>query len=169
MSVHRKLIDSVNAACKLTLSIDALRNGVISTLSIRRVMLTVAVSVLGVLVPYLEYSPTHIFNPDWPGHAKLHDVWQLLTNSAFAAAAVFMAWTRQDLRLAARLGLVAPVAFLVSYFTMDLYGGSMVNSDGTEHRFGSVNASLVMMLMVSTVLSYLAIADGNAAERGRER
>lgn len=138
----------------------------IATLVFRRVALTLAVSVLGVLVPYLEYSPTHIFNPDWPGHAKLHDVWQLLTNSAFAATAVFLAWTRQDLRLAARLGLVAPVAFLAAYVTMDLYGGSMVNSDGTELRFGSINASLVMMLMVSAVLGYLAIADAETAERG---
>ena len=138
----------------------------IATLAVRRVALTLAVSVLGVLVPYLEYSPTHIFNPDWPGHAKLHDVWQLLTNSAFAATAVFLAWTRQDLRLAARLGLVAPVAFLAAYVTMDLYGGSMVNSDGTELRFGSINASLVMMLMVSAVLGYLAIADAETAGRG---
>lgn len=125
-------------------------------LMLPRILLTLSVSVLGLLVPYLEYSPTHIFNPDWPGHAKLHDVWQLMTNSAFAAAAVYLAWTRTDLRTGARLGLVAPVAFLVSYFTMDLYGGSMVNSDGTELRFGSVNASLVMMLAVSAILGFLS-------------
>lgn len=129
-----------------------------SSLLLRRILLTLSVSVLGLLVPYLEYSPTHIFNPDWPGHAKLHDVWQLITNSAFAAAAAWLAWTRTDLRLGARLGLVAPVAFLVSYFTMDLYGGSMVNSDGTELRFGSLNASLVMMLIVSAILGYLSLA-----------
>jgi uncharacterized membrane protein YidH (DUF202 family) len=129
-----------------------------NSLLARRVLLTLSVSVLGLLVPYLEYSPTHIFNPDWPGHAKLHDVWQLLTNSSFSVAAAYLAWTRTDLRLAARLGLVAPVAFLVSYFTMDLYGGSMINSDGTEHRFGSVNTSLVMMLIVSGVLGFEAIA-----------
>lgn len=128
-----------------------------SSLLIRRILLTVSVSVLGLLVPYLEYSPTHIFNPDWPGHAKLHDVWQLITNSTFSAAAAWLAWTRTDLRLAARLGLVAPVAFLVSYFTMDLYGGSMVNSDGTELKFGSLNASLVMMLIVSSVLGFLSL------------
>lgn len=128
-----------------------------SNLLIRRILLTVSVSVLGLLVPYLEYSPTHIFNPDWPGHAKLHDVWQLITNSTFSAAAAWLAWTRTDLRLAARLGLVAPVAFLVSYFTMDLYGGSMVNSDGTELKFGSLNASLVMMLIVSSVLGALSL------------
>ncbi len=134
----------------------------LTSLALRRVLLTLSVSVLGILVPYLEYSPTHIFNLTWPGHAKLHDVWQLITNSIFAAAAMYLAWTRTDLRLAAMLGLVAPVAFLVSYFTMDLYGGSMVNSDGTELRFGSVNASFVMMLIVSGLLSYLAVTRGNA-------
>ncbi|MBL0021055.1 MAG: hypothetical protein IPP23_01320 [Sphingomonadales bacterium] len=95
------------------------------------------------------------------GHAKLHDVWQLITNSTFSAAAIYLAWTRTDLRLAAMLGLVAPVAFLVSYFTIDLYGGSMVNSDGTELLFGSVNASFVMMLIVSGLLSYLAVTRAN--------
>lgn len=124
---------------------------------LQRILLTASVSVLGLLVPYLEYSPTHILNPDWPGHAKLHDVWQLITNSSFAAAATYLAWTRTDLRLAARLGIVAPAAFLLSYFTMDLYGGSMVNSDGTELRFGDVNASLVMMLAVSAILGFLSV------------
>lgn len=127
-------------------------------LMLRRILLTLSVSVLGLLVPYLEYSPTHIFNPDWPGHAKLHDVWQLITNSTFSAAAAWLAWTRTDLRVAARIGLVAPVAFLVSYVTMDLYGGSMVNSDGTELTFGNLNASAVMMGLVSAVLGYLALA-----------
>lgn len=121
-----------------------------------RILLTVSVSVLGLLVPYLEYGPTHIFNPDWPGHARLHDVWQIITNSTFSAASVYLAWTRADLREGARLGLVAPGAFLASYFTMDLYGGSMVNSDGTEHKFGSLNASLVMMLAVTAILAFLS-------------
>lgn len=127
-------------------------------LALRRILLTLSVSVLGLLVPYLEYSPTHIFNPDWPGHAKLHDVWQLITNSTFSAAAAWFAWTRTDLRVAARIGLVAPVAFLISYVTMDLYGGSMVNSDGTELTFGNLNASAVMMGVVTAVLGYLALA-----------
>lgn len=134
----------------------------------RRILLSLSVSVLGLLVPILEYGPTHVFNPDWPGHARLHDVWQLATNSAFSAAAAYLAWTRADLRPAARLGLVAPVAFLFAYVTMDLYGGSMVNSDGTELRFGSVNASLVTMLIVGGILGYLAFAR-SPAETGRQR
>jgi hypothetical protein len=41
-----------------------------------------------------------------------------------------------------------------------------VNSDGTEIRFGSVNASLVMMLIVSSILGFLAIArDGDGFEK----
>lgn len=132
------------------------------TLFFQRILLTLSVSVLGLLVPYLEYSPTHIFNPDWPGHAKLHDVWQLITNSTFSAAAAYLAWTRNDLRPAARLGLVAPVAFLLSYLLMDHYGGSMVNSDGTELRFGPYNASMIMMLIVSAILGFLAVAQSPA-------
>lgn len=138
-----------------------------ASLLFRRVLLTLSVSVLGVLVPWLEYGPTHVFNPDWPGHAKLHDVWQLATNSAFSAAAAYLAWTRPDLRTAARLGLVAPVAFLAAYFAMDLYGGSMVNSDGTEIRFGNVNASLVTMLIVSAILAFLSFSPAPADPRRR--
>ncbi|WP_188237810.1 hypothetical protein [Sphingopyxis sp. LK2115] len=138
-----------------------------ANLLFRRILLTLSVSVLGVLVPYLEYGPTHVFNPDWPGHAKLHDVWQLATNSVFSAAAAYLAWTRPDLRMAARLGLVAPIAFLAAYLTMDLYGGSMVNSDGTELKFGSVNASLVMMLIVSGILGFLSFSP-TPAERARQ-
>jgi hypothetical protein len=125
-------------------------------LMLQRVLLTLSVSVLGLLVPFLEYSPSHILNPDWPGHAKLHNVWQLITNSTLSATAVYFAWTRTDLRAAARLGIVAPAGFLVSYFAMGLYGGSMVNSDGTELKFGSLNASLFIMLAVTLVLGFLS-------------
>ncbi len=139
-------------------------------LMLQRVLLTLAVSVLGLLVPFLEYSPSHIFNPDWPGHARLHNVWQIITNSTLSAAAAYFAWTRTDLHAAARLGLVAPAAFLLSYFAMGLYGGSMVNSDGTELKFGSLNASLVMMLAVAAILGFLSFRrSGSGHQPGLHR
>ena len=60
---------------------------------------------------------------------------------------------------------MAPAAFLVSYVTMDLYGGSMANSDGTELCFGSLNAALVMTLIVSMALGVLATLKTTGHER----
>lgn len=124
----------------------------------RRILLTLAIAVYGLLVPYLEIGPTHVFNPEWPPHARLHEVWQLITNCVIAATCAWLAWTRSDLRVAARIGIIAPLSFLAAFATMGHYGGSMVHSDGTEFRLAGWNASFLIMAICALVLGYLALA-----------
>ena len=45
-----------------------------------------------ILVPFLEISDTHLLNPDWPAHARLHEAWQLLTNASLSALALLLVW-----------------------------------------------------------------------------
>ena len=43
-----------------------------------RIVVTGYAAVFLVLIPVLEISDTHLLNEDWPGHARLHEAWQLL-------------------------------------------------------------------------------------------
>jgi len=122
----------------------------------KKIAITSCVAVYGLLVPVLELNETHVFNPLWPSHARLHEVWQLLTNSAIAGVVLWLAWGRRNIRTAARLGLIPPVAFLASYALADLYGGSMKHSDGTELTLLGINASALIMSLAVTVLLYIA-------------
>lgn len=132
--------------------------------TMQRILLMAAVAVYGVLVPYLELNATHVFNPMWPSHARLHEVWQLGTNCMLAAFCVWLAWARDQIRLAATLGMLVPLAFLMSYFTADGYGGSMRHTDGTELMINGYNASLIVMLLCTAMLAYVATAPSRSEE-----
>ena len=50
-----------------------------------KILLTISIALYAIAVPYLEINDTHVFNPDWVAHARLHEVWQLITNSSLGA------------------------------------------------------------------------------------
>lgn len=114
---------------------------------------------VGVLVPILEIGPTHVFNPDWPGHARLHEVWQLLANGVLAALAIWLAAARNQSRLASLIGLVLNGSFLVAVLLSPVYGGTMRHSDGTELAVGGINLAVVVMAAGTTGLLALFLTD----------
>lgn len=114
---------------------------------------------VGVLVPILEIGPTHVFNPDWPGHARLHEVWQLLTNGVLAALAIWLAAARQQSRLASLIGLALNGSFLAAVLLSPVYGGTMRHSDGTELVVGGINLAVVVMAGGTTGLLTLFLTD----------
>lgn len=114
-----------------------------------RIILTLALLPFGLLTPILELGPTHVFNPDWPGHARLHEVWQLGTNSALALLCLWLIWGRGNLRLAATIAFIVAISFLASHFASPLYGGTMRHSDGSELTLGGVNSAVAIMLLAA--------------------
>ncbi|MDO9370342.1 MAG: hypothetical protein Q7T68_17380 [Sphingopyxis sp.] len=110
---------------------------------------------VGLLTPILEIGPTHVFNPDWPGHARLHEVWQLVENSSFAIFCLWLAWGRGAIRLAASIGLVLTGSFLTSFLLAPLYAGTMRHSDGSERLVAGINSAVVIMVIVAAGLLYI--------------
>lgn len=110
-----------------------------------RLVLTVCLLIPGLLVPVLEVNATHLTNPAWPAHARLHEGWQLITNSALCAWALWLAWARAELRQAAVLGQIVIGGFLLAYLLRDGYGGSMAGTTtGALARDGVEPAVLIM-------------------------
>ena len=48
-----------------------------------------------IIVPVLELNDTHLTNPHWPEHARLHEAWQLLTNALIVLLAAWLIATRK--------------------------------------------------------------------------
>jgi hypothetical protein len=46
-----------------------------------RIIITFCIVLYAIAVPFLEINDTHVFNPDWTPHVRIHEVWQLITNS----------------------------------------------------------------------------------------
>lgn len=121
---------------------------------LRKIILTLSVSTFLLIVPVLEVSDTHVFNPLWPSHARLHEVWQLVTNAGLGILALWMTWRTTHLRMASILGLLVTLGFLAAFQLSDSYGGSMQHTDGTELTLLGLNASVVVMLLASAGLLF---------------
>jgi hypothetical protein len=132
-----------------------------------RILITISALIFGGVVPYLELDATHVFNPHWPSHARLHEVWQLTTNSSIAVFCLWQTWRNDGVRLSALLGLMVTGGFFVALFTQNFYGGSMLHTDGTERMLAGINIAVlgfglvVTMLVTAFVLRTRAL---NAAE-----
>jgi len=110
-----------------------------------RIIITLNAAIFLIVLPLLEVSATHIFNVDWPGHARLHNVWQLITNAALAALATWLAWRRRDIAMALLLSTILSGSFLAAFAMQELYGGTMQHSDGTELLINGVNPAVGLL------------------------
>jgi hypothetical protein len=95
---------------------------------IARVFATFSILIYAVLVPILELNDTHLFNPEWPAHARVHEAWQLISNSALGLFSLWQLWVVRNTKLAASISLLIMGGFLLAYATMGLYDGSMAVS-----------------------------------------
>ena len=109
-----------------------------------KILLTISIALYSIAVPYLEINDTHVFNRDWVAHARLHEVWQLITNSALGAIALWLTWMSVDGKgKASVIALVVTGGFLAAYALQGLYGGSMVHPDGTEKTVSGINVGVI--------------------------
>jgi hypothetical protein len=122
-----------------------------------KITLTICVLIVGILVPILEVNETHLFNPLWPPHARLHEAWQLTSNTATALVCLWLAWSQSRVRLASFLALVVTAGFLVAFAARQAYGGSMQHTDGTEIVLLGVNAAVLVMGIASLVLAIMCL------------
>jgi hypothetical protein len=131
-----------------------------------RIALSVGALIYGVVVPILELNRTHVWDPLWPAHARLHEVWQLVTNTAFAAVSLGWIWAQRRVRMPILVAALITGGFLVAYVLRDAYGGSMVLSNGTEKRLAGLNLGALGFSLVN-VLSALAWFSARRASRSR--
>ena len=128
---------------------------------VKRLALTFCAIVFGGVVPWLEWNATHVFNPEWPAHARLHEVWQLATNSLLALYCLFKIWRvgtvghksgySQSLSDAALLTLIVTGGFFIARITQNFYGGSMLRSDGSEPILFGINIGVLGFGVVTLI------------------
>ena len=105
------------------------------------------------LLPVLEINATHLFNPAWPEHARLHEAWQLLTNASISLVAAACVWTQRAPRLGIALALIVCGSFLIAWVLGDLYGGSMLHTDGTQMAVAGINVAVLIVSAITGLLS----------------
>ncbi len=131
-----------------------------------RLLITLGVLIYAGVVPVLEINDTHVFNPEWPPHARLHEVWQLATNSALGIFALWRTWWRNDVRMPAMIAALVMGGFLVALMLAESYGGSMVlGADRVERTLLGLNLGVVGALIVVVSAGLAVLLDHRTPPR----
>lgn len=102
--------------------------------SFGRILMT-ATSVITIVSPYLaDFNRSHVFNPNWPPHAKFHNGQTMSMGAALGGSALVALWKRGEF---SRNRLDAAATFASIYWLTQasavLYPGSkMLDADGDK-------------------------------------
>jgi hypothetical protein len=109
----------------------------------KKSIITFSIILYAIVVPYLEINATHVFNPDWTPHVRIHEVWQLITNSSIGILCLWLVWFKKDTKISSILSLFITGGFLFAFTLQEYYGGSMKYLDGSEKTFLGINIGVL--------------------------
>lgn len=112
----------------------------------------------------IDLNRTHATNPEWPGHARFHLVWQ---TTAFAwlalleVALIFARGSSQEQRfyLAAVLAGIPMLGFFSAFIGRHLYKGTLHDPNGMKPLAFKVHGSMVLvdLNLVAEIAGVLAL------------
>ena len=124
---------------------------------VSKLLITLATVIYGVVPILVDFSPTHILNPEWVPHARLHVVWLISTNGLIALLAMWLLWAKREVILSSILGLCVVGGFMIAGWTSGLYGGSLAEPGLEAFKVLGLDINVVVF---GTTLIMLVIAIG---------
>tara|TARA_R110000868_G_C10949382_1_gene767687 strand:- start:238 stop:657 length:420 start_codon:yes stop_codon:yes gene_type:complete len=125
----------------------------------KRSIITFSVLLYAIVVPFLEINETHVFNPNWTPHVRIHEVWQLITNSSIGVFCLWLVWVKNETIVGAILSLLVIGGFLLAFAIQELYGGSMKYLDGSEKTFLGINIGVLGFGMAFILVLYILMVE----------
>ncbi|MEM0976877.1 MAG: DUF6640 family protein [Pseudomonadota bacterium] len=124
-----------------------------------KIAITCVTLIYGVLPAIADLNETHLYNPGWSPHARVHGVWFLVFGASMAFTSIYFVWVKDNLVLPIFVGLMFASGFWVAFLTSGLYGGALVDENGVEARVLGLESNVFVFSVVTIVLlSALAFA-----------
>ena len=80
----------------------------------------------GILPILVDVNTSHLLNPDWDSHARVHEAWRLSTNFLVFSLGMYLLWSKNKEILAGLLSLCIHLGFVIAAILMPIYGGEPV-------------------------------------------
>ena len=131
-------------------------------MTIPKLLTSLCLILAGIGPLLLDIGETHLFNPNWDEHSRVHEVWRLATNFMITFLGLYLIWKKNMLSIASLLSLCMIIGFMISVITMPFYNGLAVGNGIDELRpFGiPLNIfSFVLVLVIQTISLLLAYKD----------
>ena len=124
-----------------------------------RILFTLLIVVYAVLPLFAELNHTHVVNPDWPGHARLHNVWLIAQNSLLGLFSLYLLWAlrnRAMVLIAGGLSTIIFAGFVIAGITSSLYGGTFTDKGAGVFLIDGVDIN-VYVFGISFILSVIGL------------
>ena len=118
-----------------------------------KVLTSLCLVLAGIGPLLLDIGDTHLFNPNWDEHSRVHEVWRLATNSMIAFLGLYLIWKKNMLSIASLLSLCMIVGFMISLVTMPYYNGLAVGIGIEELRPFNIPLNILSFLVVFGIQS----------------
>ena len=116
--------------------------------------LTTICLLLGTILPLIvDTGSTHLLNPDWDAHSRVHEVWRLSTNIFIAVIGLYLLWVSNYLLLPALLSSCIVLGFFSAIFTMSLYGGVTIGEGIEEPNPFGIPANIFVFITIGIIQS----------------
>ena len=116
--------------------------------------LTTICLLLGTILPLIvDTGHTHLLNPDWDAHSRVHEVWRLSTNIFIAGIGLYLLWISNYSLLPALLSLCIVLGFFSAIFTMSLYGGVPIGEGIDEPNPFGIPANIFVFFIIAIIQS----------------
>jgi hypothetical protein len=128
------------------------------------ILLTIAAVVTLAVPAIADVNTTHMLNPLWPPHARLHGAALLLVNIACGAISLFLLWgsyAERGSRLAVRFAALLPAMGWAALFGALPFPGTSSYPDGQTIR-PPINGNLVIAALMVVFCVLGVVLDGRA-------
>ena len=131
-------------------------------MTIPKLLTSLCLILAGIGPLLLDIGDTHLFNPNWDEHSRVHEVWRLATNFMIAFLGLYLIWKKNMHSIASLLSLYMILGFMISVITMPFYNGLAVGIGIDELRPFNIPLnilSFIVVLIVQTISLLLAYKD----------
>ena len=95
----------------------------------------------------VDTGHTHLLNPDWDAHSRVHEVWRLSTNIFIAGIGLYLLWVSNYLILPALLSSCIVLGFFSAIFKMSLYGDVKIGEGIEETNHFVITENIFVFLL----------------------
>jgi hypothetical protein len=120
-------------------------------MTIPKLLTSLCLILAGIGPLLLDIGDTHLFNPNWDEHSRVHEVWRLATNFMIAFLGLYLIWKKNMLSIASLLSLCMILGFMISVITMPFYNGLAVGVGIEELRLFAIPLNILSFLVVFTI------------------
>ena len=131
-------------------------------MTIPKLLTSLCLILAGIGPLLLDIGDTHLFNPDWDEHSRVHEVWRLATNFMITFLGLYLIWKKNMLSIASLLSLCMILGFMISIITMPFYNGLAVGVGIDELKPFGIPLNIfafIVVLAVQIIAILLAYKD----------